>query len=409
MPKHNLTAVEKQVKIGLLSGSSINSLVRKLGVKKTNVYNIVDKLISWGEIEEMFYKDGTMMRPFNPRMFRDPAEKSLPISKDIGRNVPEKIDGVNQKFDPCGNTIPTINMRGICVSKDCPEGYVQGHIAGDIEFTVIEVGEFGNLKGPDGLSYGFFFKEIKNNGKAGKQRKADIRLFNQEISAVFRWYENSDTKMFILYPARLYFDPNLFENVSEVKEAFMERAHFVAYLLRLNGWVITDPVIKGKVHYPFTNPGLAQHFDPDSYYEGADLIVDSSLGTPEVEMVNSDDPLFHEKAKIMANLPTEIMQLKANDARSIRSFADLQQENLMLRQMLDEMTATMVRMAEVQNMQINFGAKQLKLNNDLLKMQSNDTGLKLTNNQQSLDDFLNKVGEKKDFDPRNHNRLEGYQ
>ena len=409
MSRRPLNATEKQVKISLLGGASVNSLIRKLGVKRTTLYSIVDNLVAWGEIEEMYYKQGDVLKQYNPRMFRDPAESKLPISKDIGRRSPETIDGVNKKIDPYGNEVPTINMRGICISKDCPEGYIGGHIAGDIEFKVIEVGEFGNLKGPDGLSYGYFSKEIKNNGKGGKQRKADIRLFNQEISAVYRWYENTDNNMFILYPARLYFDPTLFENLAEVREAFMERAHFVAYLLRLNGWVIEDPVIKGKIHYPFTTPGLAQHFAPDTYYENADLIVDSSLGTPEVEAVDSNDPLFHEKAKIMAKLPTEIMQLKASDAMQLKTFQELKQENIMLREFLSELQANFLRLSEIQNMQIQFSAKQLKLNNDILKIQSNDTGLKLANNQQSLDDYIKKIELEKKNPKLDDFKLEGYQ
>ena len=99
--------------------------------------------------------------------------------------------------------------------------------------------------------------------------------------------------------------------MGDVKLLFIQRANELASWLKLSGWIIKDPVIKGKVHYPFTIPGLAQHFDPNRQDDTADLILDNSEGEPEVELVHSDDPLFEEKAALMTNLPTEIMQLKA--------------------------------------------------------------------------------------------------
>ena len=483
-PKRALTAKEKSVKIALLSGKSINSLVRNLGIKKTNLYDIVDKLVKWGEIREVFKEENGILKPLNPRCFEDPALDTVAISKDIAKTRAEMNEEVIEKYDPAGNPIPKWNSLGISTEKVCPEGYIGGHINGDIEFKVIEIGGFGNIKGPDGLSYGYFSKETKRNGTAGYQRTAELRMFGQIMHGTYRWFESTGNSMFILYPERLFFDIKYFHSRNEVREAFIERANFVAYLLRLNGWIIEDPEIHGEIHYPFSMPGLAQHFDPEFQDDSADLICDTSLGSPEVELTHEDDPLVFEKAQIINNLPTEIMQLKATDAKQMQInmaheqrmaviskeidelkkyeleqmqyFLDLRKtvqetsktlmENMkdtiaihqmvgeltkssmeqmqdftVMHQMVGELTkhdievfdlvgkmsATLSRLATVQDQQIGFVSKQLKLNNELLKIHSSDTELKIASTQQSLDDFVKKVEETPKADP--NKRLEGYQ
>ena len=404
-----LTAREKEIKIRLLAGHSINSLTRELGVKRSTLYGIVDKLLASGELKEQFYEKGGILKPYNPRLFCDPKDSDAVVPKGTTKGIPETIDGFNQTVDTSGNRIPTINMRGISVSKDCPEGYVEAHINGQIYFEVEDTGEFDRLQDSKGFTCGYFAREVKTLGKGGMQKKGSLRLFNQDITICYRWYENTNSRLLIVYPSRLYLDPMCFETKDEVKELFMERAEYISYIMERNGWRIKKPKLTGSIHFPFTTPGLAQHYDLGYYPEGSDLIVDASKGDPEVEMVNSDDPLFMEKARIMAQLPTEIMQLKASDGEQIKSYQELKQENIMLREILGEMSANLYRMAEVQNQQLQFEAKQLKLNNDIMKIQSNETGLKLTNNQQSLDDFLNKVDQSKHVPKLDDFIPEGYQ
>ena len=404
-----LTAREKEVKLGLLAGHSINSLTRKLGIKKSSLYSIVDKLIATGEIKELFYKKDDILRPYNPRMFVDPKDSEAVVPIGTTEAVPETIDGFNQTIDTSGNRIPTVNMRGISVAKVCPEGYVEAHINGQIYIEVEETGEFDRLQDSKGLTCGYFSKEVKSLGKGGMQKKGELRLFNQDITICYRWYENTDSRILVIYPSRLYLDPMFFENKNEVKELFMERAEFIAYVMERNGWRIKKPRLTGSIHFPFTTPGLAQHYDLEHYPEGSDLIVDGSKGDPEVEMVNSDDPLFMEKAKIMAQLPTEIMQLKASDGKLTKTYQELKQENAMFREILSEISSNLFGVEEVLNQLLQIETKQLKLNTDIIKIQSNENGLKLANNQQSLDDFFKKIEQNKHSPKLDDFIPEGYQ
>ena len=345
MPKKHLTSLEKNVKELLLKGSSIYKTVRVLGISKNKAYSVVDKLISYGEIEELF-KDDKGLEPFNPRLFVDPSDYAIVLSKDktkMRAEAQEYLIGNRAS----GNQAPIWNSVGISTEKKCPEGYIGGHIKGDIEFEIEQVGDFKDFKGPDGTYFGYFEKNPKKNGRYGQQLAGEMRLFGQEIHLKYRWFDSTGKKMLILYPGRLFFDIEYFPDKEAVREAFIDRANYVAHCMNLNGWILKNPEIHGTLHYPFNMPGLAQHFDPRYQDDSADLIVDNSLGDPEVELTNEHDPLFHEKAELLSRLPSVLLDLLKRVSRLEKEIQGLKSQEAEDRKSTQDLTTLCLEQKEI--------------------------------------------------------------
>lgn len=413
MTRRPLTTEETKVRNWLLSGKSINATASMLGMGKAKINRIVETLINFGELVEEGDVVGGALRRRNPREFHAPYD-SIPVKeKDPPKGGSgEKSDdfGASKEFLEGRTTPPTLETVGVSTDSECPEGYGEAHISGFIAYTVNVVGELDRLVDNRGFTIGTVPEETKVVGRGGLQRTGMLRLFNQEITFDWRRFPSTNNQYLYLKLGRLYFDPRIYTEPSEIRKLFLQRARFVEYALAVNGWVLTpsEKEISGQIHIAWENHVLCRHFDPGYRDENGDLIVDTSKGVPELEMEHSEDPLYAEKLRIMTSLPTRIMDLEASAGRTSASLEDLFAEVRGLRAVVDEMISTMSRMSEAQMMQLECSARQLQISTNMLKVQSNDTNIQLMRTQHSLDDFLNASDKPKTKGTPGNNTLEGY-
>ena len=190
MTRRPLNAKEKRLKGLLLSGRSISSAGKELGIKNQTAYNMVDRLLAWGEIKEQFYIKNGVIHPYNPRIFEDPNMKTIDetMGEDLGNNALPSI--------------LTDLVDGVSCEKRCPEGYVEGHINGLIQMTVEKRGDYGVISDARGITYGEWEKDDKRSGKGSIQRKGLVCIDNQQVTIVYRWHPRKDGDEFHLYPRR---------------------------------------------------------------------------------------------------------------------------------------------------------------------------------------------------------------
>lgn len=322
-----------------------------------------------------------------------------------------------KKFSP-------LTVEGICLGTDAPSYFVRWHVRGSIDYNLRKVGTFEDPIGPDGTHIGYWKKEktVKNT----VLRTVAIRLFGQDIECLYRHGNATGKESMSLYPGSIYVDPRAITDPNDIKPYFIERAEYIAKILRATGWQVTDPVFKGKVHYATHNAELLQHFRHNVQIEGAEVITDTSDSKDEVEMEDIEsDPRAKAKAEVMAFLPTRILAAEANIENNTNEIATQ-------RMMLDDMQNTMdgimsllkshnnalVVLTENENKAIEVLTgieglliKQENLSQIQIRINSNLISNISKGNQHTLDTF---VGPLEDSDKSketklNHTTPEGYQ
>lgn len=247
-----------------------------------------------------------------------------------------------------------------------------------------------------------------------------IRLFSQELTFTYR-LGNRGGQLFSLYPQAIFVDPRKFPDSNAVAALFIDRALYVAEVLRQTGWQLRNPVIKGPLHLAWPDHPIIQHFDPKVHIENGDIVVDTSPGYPEVETEHVDTPEGWAKAQLMAELPTRFLGLEARektDAEAIGLHAidirrvgeDLDQISSVLAkvdQALLLATTALSRQSEVTALQATISAQQAEVNNNLIKSIAAGT-------QRQLDTYVVQdpavAGlSEKDSTPKRPEHLEGYQ
>ena len=415
MVRRPLTSEETKVRAYLLSGKTVSATASVLQIGKTRINKTIDSLIALGELVEDYYTvDGRPQR-YNPRLFRAPSDSSAVNREDSpkGESSPKSdgIEGSNQILDPRTGP-PTLETVGVSVSAECPEGYGEAHISGAYGYTVNAEGRTDRIADPEGYTIGYVSDKIVVVAKGGLQRHGALRMFNQEVTFDYRWFPTTGNRFLYLKPGRLYFDPRIYTTTEEILHLFDQRRRYVEYALALNGWVLTpNERFSGVVHIAWENHPLCKHFDPELYDPNADLVVDTSKGNIELEMEHSEDPLFNEKLRIMANLPTRIMDIESSIDGSSVSIQRIHEEIRELRGVCDEIIHTMARITEAQAMQLEYSVKQLQISNNLLKVQTNDSNIRLMQTQRSLDSYVdagNQARGGRSVETRNKT-LEGYQ
>lgn len=415
MTRRPLTLEETKVRNWLLSGKSVNATARTLCIGKEKVNKIIENLIVFGElVEDYRIVDGRPVA-YNPRLFRAPSEKTPVKEKDPPKGGSEEksddIEASNGIMDPWTGR-PTLETVGVSIDSECPEGYAEAHLSGFCAYTVNAVGECNRLVDNRGYTVGSVLQAVKAVAKGGQQRTAYLRLFGQEVTFDWRWFPSTGNQFLYLKPGRLFFDPTIYTSKEEILSLFDQRVRFVEYVLANNGWVLTraEKPFSGRLHIAWENHPLCKHFDLEQIDPNADLIVDTSKGQPELEMEHSEDPLFNEKLRIMANLPTRIMDIESSVGRNSASTEELFSEIRGLRAVVEEVISTMSRLAEAQTMQLECSSRQLQISANMMRVQTNETNIQLMRTQQSLDDFLTASEPKgKGKTGTGNTTLEGYQ
>lgn len=281
----------------LLSGKSTRGSARQLKIPERSAYNMAEKLTYLGFIRPIpgtrspvIYEKGDLDYSF--------IEGRCKLGQGATKGAPSPIREFHQAPDP---------VRGVSTEKECPEGFVEAHVNGSMSFTIVRTGSFDDPQIP-GIGYVGFWrrKEVILNGSVN--RYGSININGQDVGITYR-KGSRGSETFSFAPKRIFLDPKEFRSEEEAKELFIDRALKVATILKNTGWVLTDPKFDGNstFEYAIRNSPLVQFLEK-GHEKDNDIIMDGSPGCPEIEMTNPD---CWDKVQIFANLPTHVMEAKA--------------------------------------------------------------------------------------------------
>ncbi len=407
MTRSGLTSVQRKVKARLLSGWSVPAISKELKKSTSSVYDIVNQLLALGEIRHV---PGTK----SPKLYEDPQnDVTIPPkgeSDDGIRNFGPAVqsDGSPRTADVVPDS-PLIDLTGVSTAKVCPEGYGEAHITGSINYTIRKVGTYDDIRDRRGFVVGYWRSEPKTKMKGAIVYGGEVRIFNQALGIAHR-IGNKGGQLFSLYPKRIYVDPIKFRGTEDVMALFTDRALYVAEVLRQTGWQLTDPVVKGDLHLAWGDHPLIQHFDSRVHLDDGDLIMDTSPGTPELEMENlSSDPDGWAKAQLMATLPSRFLALEGRESEDRRAVSanarilesvgsDVELIVPVLQKIVDAQTAQ----CEILRTQLRMTTEQVQINANLIQRIS-------AGDQFTLDRFSPSPDGQTANETSEPRRLEGYQ
>lgn len=186
--------------------------------------------------------------------------------------------------------------------------------------TIRAVGTFDVIRDRRGLTIGYWASKPKPI-QGSVIHSGTIHMQGQEVGFTYR-LGNLGSRTFQIYPKRIFVDPLRFPDSEAVMALFVDRCLYIAECLRATGWQLTDPVVRGDLHLAWPDHPLVQHFDSRVHMDDGDLIMDTSPGTPEMEMENfSTDPDAWTKAQLMAELPTRFLGVEAREGEDRRAIA----------------------------------------------------------------------------------------
>lgn len=314
-----LSAREKEVRAKLLCSGrkmSIKEVSRQTGIPSSSVYRAVESLLRKGAIIEYFHIVGDEKVPYNPRLFGFPGDEDPNPRRGLetengnheGVMRPAPSMGISLKDLQTGISDP-YNIA-VSTAKECPPGYMRGHVAGHIQFEVLVKGNDDIRHHGDNIVLGTLFSEEKANGRYALQRSGVLHVFNQELTFTYRWFPSTGRSFLLLNPSSVWIDPDRIRDEYEIDECFLARARVVGELFcqPQNGWQMSEPTMHGKAHKAFVNHPLIPFMSDVIEDEDADLKVDKSTGDPELE-IEHDDPDAMMKARIVKNFPTLVAGL----------------------------------------------------------------------------------------------------
>lgn len=406
MTRVRLSATQRKVKVKLLSGQSVPAISRSLGISQSTAYGIVKQLLALGEIRHV---PGTK----SPKLYEDPnsddnippTEECEPEIRNFGPAI--KNDGSPRTADVIPDS-PLIDLDGVSTAKVCPDGYGEAHITGSINYTIRKVGTYDDIRDRRGLVIGYWRSEPKAM-KGSQVFGGELRIYNQALGFAHRVGAKGG-QLFSLYPKRIFVDPTKFRGTEDVMALFVDRALYVAEVLRNTGWQLTDPVVKGDLHLAWGDHPLIQHFDNRVHLDDGDLIMDTSPGTPELEMERlSSDPDGWAKAQLMARLPSRFLSLEGResaDRQAISANARLLES---VGGDVDLIVPVLQKIVDAQTTQCEILRAQLRMTTEQVQINANLIQRISAGDQFTLDRFSPSSTDGETAQQKPEPRLEGYQ
>jgi len=407
MTHPKLRKEESDVLRSLLSGMSASATARKLGMHRSKVRGIIDRLVYYGLIRAV---PGTQ----NPVVYVDPYQAipfpptgGTPLENGHAPSVPgsaaPSVSG--DKVD-----MGLIDRTGISTDKTCPPGYVEAHMTGCIRLQIVKVGAFETIRDPAGFTIGYWYDPKPINGST--TYSGEIRIFNQKITWQYR-EGNKGSQTFMLYPSRIFLDPKQFKTQDEARDVFIDRATFVASLFARQGWKLVNPQIRGNFEYAIRDhPLMGLIPKGTSIPSGSDIEIDTSKGVPEAEMKDVDE---WEKVRIWANAPSEILRLdrrvQSLDSDAVQLDAALQRSQEHISRLAADVEG-LTRLIEAQNAMltklVDASSKLAMVGSNLVTAQAQADSLGINAFSRALSDLMRTDAEG-DRDKKEHpTNWEGY-
>ena len=407
MTHPKLRKEESDVLRSLLSGMSASATARKLGMHRSKVRGIIDRLVYYGLIRAV---PGTQ----NPVVYVDPYQ-AIPFPPTGGTlsengNAPSVPGSAAPPVSGDKVDMDLIDRTGISTDKTCPPGYVEAHMTGCIRLQIVKVGAFETIRDPAGFTIGYWYDPKPINGST--TYSGEIRIFNQKITWQYR-EGNKGSQTFMLYPSRIFLDPKQFKTQDEAKDVFIDRATFVASLFARQGWKLVNPQIRGNFEYAIRDhPLMGLIPKGTSIPSGSDIEIDTSKGVPEAEMKDVDE---WEKVRIWANAPSEILRLdrrvQSLDSDAVQLDAALQRSQEHISRLAADVEG-LTRLIEAQNAMltklVDASSKLAMVGSNLVTAQAQADSLGINAFSRALSDLMRTDAEE-DRDKKEHpTNWEGY-
>ena len=407
MTHPKLRKEESDVLRSLLSGMSASATARKLGMHRSKVRGIIDRLVYYGLIRAV---PGTQ----NPVVYVDPYQ-AIPFPPTGGTpsgngNAPSVPGTAAPPVSGDKVDMGLIDRTGISTDKTCPPGYVEAHMTGCIRLQIVKVGAFETIRDPAGFTIGYWYDPKPINGST--TYSGEIRIFNQKITWQYR-EGNKGSQTFMLYPSRIFLDPKQFKTQDEAKDVFIDRATFVASLFARQGWKLVNPQIRGNFEYAIRDhPLMGLIPKGTSIPSGSDIEIDTSKGVPEAEMKDVDE---WEKVRIWANAPSEILRLdrrvQSLDSDAVQLDAALQRSQEHIARLAADVEG-LTRLIEAQNAMltklVDASSKLAMVGSNLVTAQAQADSLGINAFSRALSDLMRTDAEEGRDKKEHPTNWEGY-
>ncbi len=287
----------------------IKSIASMFGLHPNSVRAVIEKLVRSGQL--------VRIHDTSPAVYADPCARVTP--KDGARE----------------GTVPRGGYAGSGGVMDClppsgrlPQGWVNHHISGYVSFRVRKAGTFGDVPDPR-IGFCGYWEAPRSGGNCQTLRMCRLRLFGQEPTVAF-YVSTRGTMQFRVHPGRVYVDASKI-GAQRSREILVERAEYIAGLLRATGWQVSDPEIRGVLHTARENDPLAKLIPADRNDRSDDIVVDSSPGVPETEMEGCEDD---EAIAIYANIPSAVKEMREGVSANASSIGEMRGDLVALREVL---------------------------------------------------------------------------
>ena len=294
MTPRPLTDLERRIRALLLDGQSRSRVAAIMGISYGSVRVVSDRLEYLGYIRRI---PGTL----SPILYYDAGGASSPELQQA--NVPY-VTGQRTTLDPEASPDPSMSRV---------------HLAGSYVCEVLHEGTAESIRDRAGRLLGHWRADtVEMRGRI--DRYGDLMIDQSKVTICLR--KGQRTTTMAIWPGEIWISgPDAYNRGAQL---LADRATLVSELLRLNGWRLSSPELRGVVHAAHVDSPLLPHMDRRTIDDDAPIQPDTSAGHCEVEAFNNEDN------NILSYLPDHIRGLHAR-AKGI-----------------EELLASMVRIQEYQ-------------------------------------------------------------
>jgi len=317
MPKKARTKRNEKIRKLAAEGYTRQQIARIVNMHPNSVASILRSYIVREELMEVPNS--------NPRVYYDPHVRAM---GDVGAKTDENDGSVEN--------IAVLVERGFSDTLPrggLPNGWVNMHISGiAVSMKIRKKGTFDDVPAP-GEGYCGYWDKPKAAGKGMTLHHCHLPyIFRQrKVGAVFRIGSKGGCT-FTVNPGRVYFDPRKISQ-HQAKQMLLDRAVFIASLLSKNGWQLTDPEIKGRIHIGKENDPLAEYIPSGVHDERKDITTDFSPARMVCE-TELEHPRNDQEIIDYSDLPTAVAEVREGNRRNSEEIELMKAELIGLKEVI---------------------------------------------------------------------------
>ena len=259
MTPRPMTDLERRIRALLLDGQSRKRVASIMGISYGSVRAVSDRLEYLGYIRRV---PGAV----SPIMYYDPALAST-----------DKLQQTNVRCDrPQRSTLDPVAVPDPTLSRV--------HLAGSYTCDVLHEGTTDPIRDRAGRLLGHWRADtVAMRGRM--DRYGDLTIDGAPVTICLRRGKSSLT--LAVWPGEVWLSG--LDSYNRGAQLLEDRAKLMAELLRLNGWRLGPPALKGVVHAAHVDSPILPRMDRRTIDESAPIQPDTSNGQCEVEAFSNED------------------------------------------------------------------------------------------------------------------------